>query len=192
MTTAVTMFLGLNYAFVAALPFLFFENRDRRLPLMWWVTAAPFLVLPLFVLLPATGIALPLLAPGGSAAPSLSLFALASSALSILLIVSAVHAHRRRASLWHQERDLPPALVLHGPYARVRHPFYLAFLLMFLAAAMAAPGAGTVSVLIYAFCVLSHTATREERRLCASPFGAEYSAYMARSGRFFPSLRSAT
>jgi protein-S-isoprenylcysteine O-methyltransferase Ste14 len=33
---------------------------------------------------------------------------------------------------------------------------------------------------------LGRTARREERRLLASDFGAEYRAYMQRTGRFLP------
>ena len=82
--------------------------------------------------------------------------------------------------------DTPESLVTGGPYARLRHPFYLAYLLMFLAAALIAPGAGTIGALAYAAVVLNHTAAREERLLCASDLGDQYRAYAARTGRFLP------
>jgi protein-S-isoprenylcysteine O-methyltransferase Ste14 len=158
---------------------------------MWWLTSAPFFALPLLVGLAASGLTPSLAAPETILGNGLAIFAVVSSTISIALLAAAVHAHRRPPSFFHQERDLPPALVLSGPYARVRHPFYLAFLLMFLAAAAVTPSAGTLATLLYALCLLDHTAAREERRLCASPFGLQYRAYMARTGRFLPSLGSA-
>ena len=75
-----------------------------------------------------------------------------------------------------------------GPYARVRHPFYASFLTALLGALVFSPNAGTLLSFVYALIVLELTARREERRLCASQYGAEYAVYMKRTGRFVPRL----
>ena len=189
MNAAILVLVTLNFVLIATLPLVFFEKRDGRLSPMWWITVAPFFALPVFVALHGIGYMAPLVASDGVVGRGLAIFAIASSTLSIVLIVLTIGAHQARASLWHQEHDLPPMLVTKGPYSRVRHPFYLAFLLMFLAAAAIVPNAGTISVLIYAAFLLNHTAAREERRLCTSHFGKQYRSYIARSGRFIPPLK---
>ena len=49
-----------------------------------------------------------------------------------------------------------------------------------------APTLGLVATFVYAAVVLDLMAAREERRLSQSAFGAEYVAYIARTGRFLP------
>jgi protein-S-isoprenylcysteine O-methyltransferase Ste14 len=79
--------------------------------------------------------------------------------------------------------------VTYGPYQRVRHPFYAAFLLAFAGAFLLAPQWGALSTLIYAFLTLNFTAANEERRLAGSRLGAEYQNYLRQTGRFWPRRR---
>jgi len=106
------------------------------------------------------------------------------------LIAMTVATHRVPLALWHQDNDAPVHLVTWGPYAYVRHPFYSAFLLAFLAATLAFPHAATLVTLLFGWTMLTATAIREERRLCHSEFGKEYAEYMASAGRFFPRVSS--
>ncbi len=78
-------------------------------------------------------------------------------------------------------------LVDTGIYAIVRHPQYLAGIIMSVALALIAPhwlvvGLGVVAVAIYAF------STFEEERGCIEKFGDEYLAYMTRVPRLNPVL----
>ena len=85
--------------------------------------------------------------------------------------------------------DAPKALITGGPYRIVRHPFYAAYLLYWLAGWIATGNwfvAGT-SVLAAALCV--DAACREERKFMASPLSSAYEDYRADTGMFFPSLR---
>ncbi len=188
MHTTILVLFGLNYTLIILLPFIYFVKRERGLSVMWCVTAAPFVLLLCFMFLPNFGVMRPLVA--AESTPGLALAALSalSSAMSLGLVTWARGAHRDRPPQWHQEQDLPTSLTTHGPYARMRHPFYLAYLMMFLAAAAIVPNGGTLGVLIYAVIVLNHTAAREERRLCASRLGEQYHAYIAQSGRFVPAI----
>ena len=181
--------LGLDYGLVMSLPFLFFEKRDRRRRAMWWVTAAPFIVLPGLMALGGLGAVPAVIAPDAAVGVALSIASVGPSALSIGLVAAALATHNRPLPQWHQGRDRPRRLVTSGPYARVRHPFYLAYLLMFLAAAMIAPSPVVLAALVYAAVALGCTAAREERRLSASDLGGSYRAYMARTGRFLPRVR---
>lgn len=173
-----TLLLLINLAYIGTLPRIFFR-KDGRFGPMWWATAAPFFVSAAFLL--------------GAGAPAAALFELAAvplSAASITLISATLGAHRVPLALWHQENDAPAAIVTHGPYRRIRHPFYAAFLLALAAVLVHSPHAVTAATFAYGLAMLTATAAREERRLLASPFGAQYRAYMQRAGRFLPLWRS--
>lgn len=80
-------------------------------------------------------------------------------------------------------------LITHGPYRLVRHPmnalFPLVSIVLFLLSANWVIGAGAL-ILIGTISIVR--APIEEKQLIER-FGEEYSAYMRRTGRFFPRLR---
>ncbi len=82
-------------------------------------------------------------------------------------------------------------LVQEGPYGRIRHPTYAGAMaiaigeaLLFLSLPLAA-----IAVLIV---IIANYRARKEERLLASPagFGEAYGAYVMRTGRFLPRLRT--
>jgi protein-S-isoprenylcysteine O-methyltransferase Ste14 len=84
--------------------------------------------------------------------------------------------------------DRPQALIEEGPYRYVRHPFYTAYMLHWLAGFVA-----TLDVIVTATGLAAATlcvaaATREERRFAASVLGPAYQAYRQRTGMFLPSV----
>jgi protein-S-isoprenylcysteine O-methyltransferase Ste14 len=187
MTTAALVVLLLDLAFIAALPKIFFR-ADGRLNVMWFVTAGPFAVCAVVLLLHAAGV----LGPAMTMTPALAAVhesvGVALAIGSIALIAYTLGTHRAPLALWHQTDDAPSGIVTHGAYARIRHPFYAAFLLGLAGAAIALPHPGTAIAFVYGVAILNATAAREERRLLASSFGAEYRAYVDRTGRFLPRL----
>ena len=98
-------------------------------------------------------------------------FYLLSSAWSVLY-----HAQRRNA------------LATSGPYARIRHPQYVAFVLILLGFLLQWPTLLTLlmfPILLFMYGRLAITEEAEMRRR----FGAEFEAYVARTPRFVPSWR---
>lgn len=81
-----------------------------------------------------------------------------------------------------------PALVREGPYAKLRHPIYLSFLLMQISALL------LTSNWFIGFCglaiIISVIIIRvpEEERQLTEQFSEEYRAYMKHTGRFLPKL----
>lgn len=83
-----------------------------------------------------------------------------------------------------------PDLVMEGPYARMRHPIYFAFLLMQIAVLF------LTSNWFIGFCgiaiIVSVIAIRvpEEEKLLIEQFGDEYKNYIKHTGRLLPKLLS--
>jgi protein-S-isoprenylcysteine O-methyltransferase Ste14 len=81
------------------------------------------------------------------------------------------------------------ALVMHGPYRWVRHPFYdVVFLWGFSLFLVTANG--LFLLLGVAFALLIVVRTRVEEAKLIERFGAAYRDYAARTGRFVPRLRT--
>ena len=91
--------------------------------------------------------------------------------------------------LYHaQRRD---AFAKAGPYARIRHPQYVAFVLILLGFLLQWPTLLTLvmfPILLIMYVRLAITEEAEMRKR----FGAEFEAYAARTPRFVPSLRKET
>lgn len=89
------------------------------------------------------------------------------------------------ASNWEMSEEQP--LFTNGPYSRVRHPSYTSYFLSFIGLFLLIPSLLTMLSLsgIWGY---NRIAVKEEEHLLKH-FGDEYSQYMVRTGRFFPSLR---
>jgi protein-S-isoprenylcysteine O-methyltransferase Ste14 len=85
--------------------------------------------------------------------------------------------------------EVPKAVCDKGPYRFVRHPFYLSYMMAFLAVAIAFP-----SFIVGAVCLLNiglflYMAIDDERVLLGSALAADYRAYQARAARFVPGFK---
>jgi protein-S-isoprenylcysteine O-methyltransferase Ste14 len=188
MSSAAFVVFALNFVLIGALPRLFFQ-KSGRLNTRWWLTASPFIVSAFSVAASALGIDSPVtnrLWDTSRFEPA----AVAVAIASIALISFTLGTHHRPIALWHQDNDAPQHLVTHGAYARIRHPFYASFLLALVGSFIGSAQPLALVAALYGIAVLNMTAAREERRLAASAFGAEYRAYVSRTGRFVPRLRA--
>lgn len=98
-------------------------------------------------------------------------FYLLSSAWNVLY-----HAQRRNA------------LATSGPYARIRHPQYVAFVLILLGFLLQWPTLLTLVMFPILLVMYGRLAITEEAEM-RKGFGAEFEAYAARTPRFLPSWR---
>lgn len=185
-------------ALMGLLPVAFF--RRGRLTGGWWMTASPFLLAAATLVAALAGALDPLAGARTAGAPDPTAAAgtpwtLVFQATSVVLVVCAAAlaglaagSHAAPVALWHQEEDTPTRLTTGGAYARIRHPFYAAFLLLLLSCVFAFPHPLTVAAWLAGTAQLRRTAVREERRILASRHGEGYRAYMRKTGRFVPSL----
>ncbi len=83
-------------------------------------------------------------------------------------------------------------LITIGPYARIRHPTYAGAIFLTAGVALVFLNLVLLAAAVLVLGVANYRARKEER-LLSSPegFGAKYRQYMARTGRFLPSLRRA-
>ena len=98
-------------------------------------------------------------------------FYLLSSAWNVLY-----HAQRRNA------------LAIAGPYARIRHPQYVAFVLILPGFLLQWPTLLTLVMFPILLVMYGRLALTEEAEM-HKQFGADFDAYAARTPRFLPSLR---
>ena len=78
--------------------------------------------------------------------------------------------------------EVPHALCESGPYKFVRHPFYLSYLLAFLAMWVAAADLLTAAVFICNLALFVYAARDDERTLANSPLAGAYGKYKAQVG----------
>jgi protein-S-isoprenylcysteine O-methyltransferase Ste14 len=185
MSLSIYLLVASDFVLIAALPRLTFR-RDGRLHLRWWLTAAPLIGAAGTVTAVQVGWLSAL--TSGRLAADVQLLAVPAAVASVALMAATVGTHRIPLALWHQSDDAPAEIVTWGPYRRVRHPFYVSFLLALLASALAAPHLLTFLALLSGLVALTLTARREEHRLLKSALAADYAQYLAGTGRFMPRL----
>lgn len=88
--------------------------------------------------------------------------------------------------LYHAQRH--GRLATAGPYARVRHPQYVGFVLILLGFLLQWPTLLTLLMFPFLLLMYGRLAVAEEREM-GQRFGAEYEAYAAHTPRFLPSWR---
>ncbi len=114
--------------------------------------------------------------------------ALVLLACSLLLYEWARRTVRDRGFHIAWSGDVPAELCTVGPYAHIRHPAYLSYLLAFLALLLALPGFAALAIVLFNAALYGHAAVTDERSLLASPLGSEYARYRRTTGMFVPKL----
>ncbi len=116
------------------------------------------------------------------------LVALLLWAVSLSIFWSAIRANRAHPLSWAFEREEPIHLVASGPYRWVRHPFYLSYMLCWLAPPIATANLWLLIPLVAMFPLYWRAALAEENAFLQSPLGSRYREYQWNTGRFWPRL----
>ena len=109
--------------------------------------------------------------------------------LSLALFQWAAASIRGRLFSYAGNDDLPQFVHRSGPYAYVRNPFYLSYLLAEIATVIMWPSIWGVVIVVVAAAYFQWLARFEEEKFARSPVAAEYAAYKAATGRLLPRLQ---
>ncbi len=106
--------------------------------------------------------------------------------LSLLTFWSAVRINWRQPLTWAFETDRPHHLVLQGPYHWVRHPFYLSYILFWLAAPVATGDRLLLVPAVTMGFLYWRSAVQEEMKFLNSSLADSYRRYQTHAGMFWP------
>ena len=124
----------------------------------------------------------------GSAGPNWAIAGIALYVSATLLFLSALEAARRvPLPRTFVDDPMPRALITTGPFAIIRHPFYLSYSLAWLAAPIATHGP-LIALLSVLAIVIYIVAARREEKMLEDRFGEAYRAYKLGTGMLVPSL----
>ena len=124
----------------------------------------------------------------GSASPNWAIAGIAMYVAATLLFLSSLEAARRVPLPRTFVTDpLPKALVTNGPFALIRHPFYVAYSVAWLAAPVATHGPLVTVFALIAIGSYAAAARQEERQL-EDRFGEAYRRYRLGTGMVLPSM----
>lgn len=123
-------------------------------------------------------------------APRESLLPLPLYGLSTALFLWAVRATRKTGLLPAFSDNVPNRLVVDGPYKYVRHPFYVAYFLLFFGNAVATTSWMPWAVLAILIAMYFVAARDEEQKLLRGQSGDAFAAYRDRTGMFVPKIWS--
>jgi protein-S-isoprenylcysteine O-methyltransferase Ste14 len=114
--------------------------------------------------------------------------AMALYAVALGMFWWCIRVNRARPLSLAFSTDAPDHLVVAGPYAAVRHPFYVSYLLCWVAGVVATrclPLLATVALMAW---VYHRAALQEEAKFAASPLAEAYARYAATTGRYLPRI----
>lgn len=124
----------------------------------------------------------------GSAGPNWAIAGIAMYVAATLLFLSALEGARRVPLPRTLVGDpMPRALITTGPFAVIRHPFYLAYTLAWLAAPVATHGPVVSALALIPITAYIIAARREEQQL-EDRFGDAYRTYKLSTGMLVPPL----
>jgi protein-S-isoprenylcysteine O-methyltransferase Ste14 len=125
---------------------------------------------------------------GRTPPPWMQLIGAAGLLLSLALYEWAAWSIRDRVFSYAGNHDVPQFVHRSGPYAYVRNPFYLSYLLAEISTAVMWPGVLGALIIVLAVAYFQWLTRFEERKFADSPVAAEYAGYAANTGRLLPRL----
>jgi protein-S-isoprenylcysteine O-methyltransferase Ste14 len=111
---------------------------------------------------------------------------IAGLVLSLVLFQWAASSIRGRLFSYAGNDDAPQFVHTAGPYAYVRNPFYVSYLLAEISMIVMWPSLWGLAAIAGSAAYFQWLARFEEAKFSRSPVAAEYAAYKARTGRLLP------
>jgi protein-S-isoprenylcysteine O-methyltransferase Ste14 len=111
-------------------------------------------------------------------------FSLYSISLLLFLWASTHTKHNRLFLAFSEEK--PKHLLSDGPWKYVRHPFYTAYLLSYIAGTVSSGALWTIGIFVCMAIIYFLAAQYEERNFAVSNHSKEWLSWKAKTGMFFP------
>jgi len=110
-------------------------------------------------------------------------------ALGIISLTQQTWVHVTLQKNWIAARESGKnnIVIASGPYAWIRHPLYLALVLLLIGLSLLSRFSFFFLLTLLSIPSFNNTASKEEA-IMIKQFGDEYKSYMKRTGRFFPPL----
>ena len=110
--------------------------------------------------------------------------------LGFSVIPFLIWTHRTLSHFWSADLEIQDKhrLITAGPYSRIRHPMYTAFILFTLSTVLLAANL-FVTIFGLLICIMLYPISKQEEQMLINEFGDQYKAYMNRTGRFLPRIR---
>ncbi|WP_292294841.1 isoprenylcysteine carboxylmethyltransferase family protein [Marivita sp.] len=102
------------------------------------------------------------------------------------------HSKQKNLSLAFDEETKVDGIITTGPWRYVRHPFYVSYILFWLACALGTTHPTSVVVFATLLFIYIYSALREERTLKQGRYADAYLAYQENAGFLLPKLVSRT
>jgi protein-S-isoprenylcysteine O-methyltransferase Ste14 len=118
--------------------------------------------------------------------PARARFAVAAPAIAVMLLAYAFRVWCTGYRTWIRKGGTPRYLMSAGPYARIRHPLYLANGLAGAAALVAFERWAFLAVYVPAYAITTALVVAREEDALAERFGASHARYRAQVPAFFP------
>lgn len=109
-------------------------------------------------------------------------------ASSYYLFKATCHVHKNKKLTAIFSENLPEHLVTEGPYRKIRHPFYTAYLLNYAGAAIAIFKLWALVIFIGLYLLYRYAASQEEAKFNASQLQLSYRDYQKNTGLFIPKI----
>lgn len=120
--------------------------------------------------------------------PGNALIPLPLYAAALILFLWTIRTTRRRDFVLAFTKIVPGALTVDGPYAYIRHPFYVSYLVYHFANALATTALLPWLMFAIMLAIYIVAARGEEQFLAQGEYKNEYGAYRRRTGMFLPRL----
>lgn len=162
--------------------------------LMWflWLPLVPLWMLTPWAALTSWGSAQPLLTEPYSRGQSGALLFLrwVASSVGVVCLLLSIWAWRHMGRYWRMGIDAAQRspLLVHGPFAKVRHPIYALSILLMVCSVIVLPVPLMGAIAVVHICLML-LKVRNEERFLSERHGQLYADYCARTCRFLPSLR---
>ncbi len=101
-----------------------------------------------------------------------------------------IWTHRTLGRWWSAELEIQNEhrIITTGPYARIRHPMYTAFIVFTIGTVLLAANL-FVTIFGLLVSILLYPISKTEEQMLLNEFGDQYYDYMKRTGRFVPRIR---